>query len=175
KTGCGNVCHAASADGSTLVAATVFDGPSASYDVRTGISTITTANDSTFTYMGLFPDGTFGMSATSYHFATTTSSKLYSTKTAANIPAPGWDSTITLGGTPAFSPDGKQIAFMHEDKDPHTISKMDFDVTTKTFSGLVDLASEPSGAVAWPAFTPDGKSVLFQSGSSAYFDTDCQN
>jgi WD40-like Beta Propeller Repeat len=40
---------------------------------------------------------------------------------------------------------------------------------------LVDLATEPSGHVAWPAFTPDGKSVIFQSGSSPGFDTDCQN
>jgi hypothetical protein len=89
--------------------------------------------------------------------------------------AAGWDSVITLAGTPAFSPDGKQIAFMHEDKDTHTIAKMDFDVGTKTFSGLADLSTEPSSNVAWPAFTPDGKSVIFQSGSSATFDTDCQN
>ena len=42
-------------------------------------------------------------------------------------------------------------------------------------SGLVDLATESSGYVAWPAFTPDDKMVIFQSGSSATFDTDCQN
>jgi hypothetical protein len=174
KTGCGNVCHAASADGSTLVAATSL-GASASYDVRSGISTVATANTSIFTYMGLYPDGTFGMSATSYLASTSTSSRLYDTKSGANIPAAGWDSAITLGGTPAFSPDGKQIAFMHEDKDGHTISKMDFAATTKTFSGLVDLATMSSGYVAWPAFTPDGKSLLFQTGSSTTFDTDCQN
>jgi hypothetical protein len=174
KMGCGNVCHAASADGSTLVAATSLSA-SAAYDVRTGITTLTTANSTIFTYAGLFPDGMFGMSATTFRGSGNSSSRLYDTRTGANIPAPGWDSAITAGGTPAFSPDGKQIAFMHEDKDAHTISKMDFNVATKTFSGVVDLASEPSGYVAWPAFTPDGKSVVFDSGSSSLFETDCQN
>jgi hypothetical protein len=176
KTGCGNVCHAASADGSTLVAATSLSA-SGSYDVKSGITTLTTASNAIFTYMGLYPDGTFGMSSTSFGaiYNQNASSRLYDTKTAANIPATGWDSTITLAGTPSFSPDGKQIAFMHEDKDAHTIAKMDFTGSTKTFTGLVDLASDSSGYVAWPAFTPDGKSVLYQTGSSSTFETDCQN
>jgi WD40-like Beta Propeller Repeat len=172
---CGAICHAASADGSTILSATNL-GASASWNVASATST-TTANSSVFTYMGPYPDGTFGMSATSYNaiYTPTPASRLYDTKTGASIAAPGWDSVITLGGTPAFSPDGKKIAFMHEDKDSHTIAKMDFDAATKTFSGLVDLATESSGYVAWPAFTPDDKMVIFQSGSSATFDTDCQN
>jgi hypothetical protein len=176
--GCGNVCHAASADGTTLAAANTLT-TSGAYSLLGdgGVTSLATATNAAFTYMGLYPDGTFGMAATSFGaiYNQNTASRLYSTRTGANIPAAGWDSTITLGGTPAFSPDGKQIAFMHEDENAYTIAKMDFDVSTKTFSGLVDLASESSGTVAWPAFTPDGKTVLFQTGSSTTFETDCQN
>jgi hypothetical protein len=176
EVGCGNVCHSASADGTTLAAANTLT-TSGAWSLTNGVTALATATNASFTYMGLYPDGTFGMAATNFGtiYNQNASSRLYSTSTGANIAAAGWDSTITLGGTPAFSPDGKQIAFMHEDENANTIAKMDFNVSTKTFSGLVDLATETSGTVAWPAFTPDGKSVLFQSGSSATFETDCQN
>ncbi len=175
KQGCGNVCHTASADGSTLVSST---GPattnSVAWDLKNNAAPLGPVQaGNVFTYAGLYPDGTFAMSATSFRVSLNTSSRLYDTRTAANIPAPGWDSTITLGGTVAFSPDGKRIAFIHEDKDSgHTLAKMDFAVATKTFSNLVDLATDPSGYMAWPAFTPDGKTVIYHVGSSSTFETD---
>ena len=171
---CGAICHAASADGTTIASATSL-GASASWNVQSGAS-MATANSTTFTYMGLYPDGTFGMSATSYGeiYTTNATSRLFDTKTGASIAAPGWDSVINAGGTPSFSPDGKQIAFMREDQDGHTIAKADFVASTKTFSNIVNLATGASGYVAWPAFTPDGKSVLYQVGSDSTFETDCQ-
>jgi hypothetical protein len=171
---CGAICHAASADGSTIVSATSL-GASASWSVQSGTS-MATSNSTTFTYMGLYPDGAFGMTATNYGaiYTTNTTSRLFDTKTGASIAAPGWDSVINAAGTPSFSPDGKQLAFMREDQDAHTIAKADFNASTKTFSNIVNLATGASGYAAWPAFTPDGTSVLYQVGSDSTFETDCQ-
>jgi hypothetical protein len=176
KTGCGNVCHTASADGSTLVASQSLLS-SAAYDLKNGLAPIQTAGDERYTYGGLYPDGSFGMSATHYRTWLNTPSKLYDTKTATAIPALGWDGVVKNGGTTAFSPDGKQLAFVHEDKDQgHTIAKMDFVAGNHTFSGLVDLATDPGYLLGWPAYTPDGKWVVFQKAtpgsSSAPFETD---
>ena len=182
KTGCGNVCHTASADGSTLVANVTFGAPgsSASYDLKSGASIIHAQPDQSFTYGALYPDGSLLMSATSYRTwiggfpgLGGGGSSLYDSHSGVKIPAPGWDGTVTNAGTPAFSPDGKHIAFNREDTaGGHTLSVMDFDVATKTFSKLIDIATDPSGTVAWPAFTPDGKWLVYHSGSSAAFETD---
>jgi hypothetical protein len=171
KQGCGNVCHSASADGSTLVADTSI-GASASYDLTNAASLIHQQSDDTFAYGGLYPDGTMVMSSTNYLGGTTTTSRLYDTKTGANIPAPGWDDMITAGGTTAFSPDGKHLTFVHQDKDSgHTISMIDFDAGQKQFSNLIDLATDPNSTLAWPAFTPDAKWVIYHSGSSTSYAT----
>jgi WD40-like Beta Propeller Repeat len=177
KKGCGNVCHTASADGSTLVASQSLLS-SASYDLKTNVSTINVVGNENYTYGGLYPDGSFGMSATHYRTWLNTPSRLYDTANGTNIPALGWDGVIKNGGTTAFSPDGKQIAFVHEDENNRTIAKMDFQSGNHTFSGLVDLATDPSSVLGWPAFTPDGKWVVFQeepSSSSAPFETDGGN
>jgi hypothetical protein len=180
KAGCGNVCHTASADGSTLVAATASGysgGASASYSLQNGaLTTLASLSNMLFTFGGLYVDGSFSISATNFRDPTNTTSRLYDTKTGANVPNASWDSAVTKAGTSAFSPDGKHVAFIHEDKDQgHSLAKMDYASGTKTFSGLVDLATDPSRYVGWPAFSPDAKSVLHQAGSSNLFETDCQN
>lgn len=172
KSGCGNVCHTASADGSTLVAATYL-GTSASYDLKNNASVLKAQADNSFTYGGIYPDGTISMSATSYRTWLGSPSRLYDTKTGAMIAASGWDGVVTNAGCPAFSPDGKKIVFNREDSGGgHTLAVMDFDKTTKTFSNLANIATFQNNILGWPAFTPDGKWVVFHAGSNAQFETD---
>ena len=62
---------------------------------------------------------------------------------------------------------------MHEDKATGTRSRRwTSTARTKTFSNLVDLATDSSAYLAWPAFTPDGKSIVYHAGSNAAFETD---
>ncbi len=173
KSGCGNVCHTASADGSTLVANSGFFIGSSTYDLKNNAATIYATGAQSFTYGGVYPDGSFVVSATNYRTWLNGPSRLYDTKTGANIPAASWDSKITNSGTPAFSPDGKHIAFNHEDTGGgHTLAVADFDVKTKTFSNFVDIATDNQNTLAWPAFTPDGKWVVYHAGSNTAFETD---
>jgi hypothetical protein len=175
KSGCGNVCHTASADGSTLVANVALGFSSSSYDLKNAAATIYAASSEIFTYGGLYPDGSFVMSATNYRTWINAPSRLYDTATGVNIPAAGWDGLVTNGGTVAFSPDGKYLAFIHEDQDDgagQTLAMMDFAVATKTFSNLVDMTTDTGSTIGWPAFTPDSNTIVYHVGSSQAFETD---
>lgn len=172
KSGCGNTCHTASADGSTLVSATGFLLNSVSYDLKKGAATMVVQPNQSFTYGGLYPDGSFLMSSTNYRAWLGAPSRLWDPKTGATLPNASWDSKVTNGGTPAFSPDGKHIVFNHEDTGMgHTLATMAFDNATKTFSGLKDIATSADRFLGWPAFTPDAKRVVYQAGTKETFET----
>jgi hypothetical protein len=172
KSGCGNVCHTASADGSTLVAATSL-GSSASYDLKNNVTTIHDEPTDNFTYGALTPDGSVLISATNYRTWLGNPSSLYDTKSGAKLSAPGWDGVITNAGTPAFSPDGKKIAFNREDiGGGHRLDVMSFDQATRTFSALTPAATDLGAYLGWPAFTTDTKSIVYHAGSNAQFETD---
>jgi hypothetical protein len=187
--GCGNVCHAASADGSTLVSATAgFGLSSISYDLKSNpVSTIFTyplavpgvdagadagtyPNTQAFVYGGIYPDGTFAMSASHYRTWLGQESHLYDTKTGAQIPANGWDGKFTFAGSCAFSPDGSLFAFNRNDLDMgqgHYLAVASFDKSTMTFSSEGTIATDLSHTLGWPAFTPDEASVVYHSATAA--------
>jgi hypothetical protein len=180
KVGCGNVCHTASADGSTLVANAVYPGyngstyESASYDLKTSASTIFEPSNQSFTYGGIYPDGSFVLSATGYRTWIGQPSLLYNTMTGAQIASTSWSALgVTSAGTVAFAPDGKFVAF---NKGGSSISIANFALAGYTFSALTNLVtSSPSTSLptmAWPAFTPDDKTVAFHAGTSSDYETD---
>ncbi len=172
KSGCGNVCHTASADGSTLVASTAFPFGSASYDLKNNAAVLNAQGNNAFTYGGIYPDGSFSISSTTYRTWIGNPSRVFDTHTGAQIPTPSWDNVVTNAGCPAFSPDGKWVAFNREDQNGgHTLATIQYDAATKTFHDLANLTTE-SSYPAWPAFTPDSKFVVYHAGSNQQFETD---
>ena len=173
KTGCGNVCHTASADGSTLVAATQFPWGSASYDLKNNAAPIKVMSNNVFVYGGIYPDGSFAISSTNYRTWLGEPARLYDTKTGNAIPTPSWDNTVTNAAMPAFSPDGKWVAFNREDQGAgHAIASMAYDKATNTFSNLQTVVGDGGFYFGWPAFTPDSKWIVYHMGDNNVFETD---
>jgi hypothetical protein len=199
KSGCANVCHTVSADGSTLVAnaggfdpstGNITNDHSASYNLKSSASTIFESSTTAFTYGGIYPDGSFVVSATGYRTYPGGAPGLYytgrkaGTTGGAKINASGFDGVIQQTGTPAFSPDGTMLAYNASGDgmggESPTLSVMSFDDKTFTFSNARAVADHTdrsgnlnaSPTAAWPAFTPDGKWVVYHAGDSPQFETD---
>jgi hypothetical protein len=179
------VCHAVSADGSTIVAGHqhAFDQ---SGDLTKGNATLYTktlsgnGGDHELANAGLYPDGSLALTCdncvdVSNTNANITPSQLMNPKTGAVIPAPGFDGVVGRAGYPTFSSDGKKVAFnlygpgASGPYDPgHSLGIMDFAVKTTTFSNLATVGSDPTLYPSWPAFTPDGEWLIYQLGNQTY-------
>jgi hypothetical protein len=190
--GC-RVCHAVSADGSTLVSANEPTGGTATdsvWDLKNNAAPGYQAPNRTWVFGALYPDGSkflnYGAVANSGTNANAPwapdvrgvgqhgnlPATLYDTKTGAVIPSTGLD-TAPYMMMPAFSADGKMIAFTHYDKDQgHTIAVMDFDNATNAFTNLRDVATLPAATyVGWAAITPDDQFVFFAGGTHIEYST----
>jgi hypothetical protein len=176
------VCHSVSADGSTLVTQqndpTYDYSPSYVYNLKNGYSSSPMnpnpgPPDGRYELGALSPDGTFllsdGADLNGISFAG--DSQLFNVPDGTPRPSTG----IPVGlraGSPAFSPDGKHVAFNYfagPAGDKVSLAMMDFDPATSTFSNLQVLFTRPAfGATGhfqfadWPSFLPTSSGIVFE-------------
>jgi hypothetical protein len=97
---------------------------------------------------------------------------MYDIKTGNTIPFTGLTTQYAM--MPMFSPDGLHVAYTAA-PDPdagvgaHTLTVMDFNYATKTFSNPVTVYHDNTNYPGWPFFTPDSKSVIFALGNTNKF------
>ena len=195
-------CHTVSDDGSTLFAqvAAIPNNDDykngASYDLTkagavianyTGMATDGTTNNRKFLWSGLWKDGSFALqSARHTQEAYGNKSQIFRRDNASSEIATGFDGQITDAVTPAFSRDGKRVAFNYwtgslapGGGNGKTLDMMDFacgdagtpaagapTCATYGFSNLQRLFTSPSGVPGWPAWLPDSSGVVFQNNLS---------
>lgn len=200
QTGC-TACHTVSADGSTLAAGLGNNADptqgglynpvdSDTYDIVEG-STLSqrtrTDNGRTFSFIGLSPDGSVGvtnglpanlwpphiMHGVAVSVAESATSQLVNTSDASVVDS-NLSSLVTYAQTPAFAPDGSRLVFGNGDylganSNHRVLSVLDVDLTANppAFSNLRDVVENTENvALAWPTFLPDGNGVVYQEGDS---------
>jgi WD40-like Beta Propeller Repeat len=187
------VCHSVSAAGSVMAAAVGPDlsNPTSSETANVSPNSATPTPRGTgtagqeFAFAGLTPDGTLALTNgvpalgppyVPHGLQNDYQSSLVNTQTGAAVASPSLTSLVKHAQCPAFSPDGKHVAFVNGDLYPQRVlSIMDFDGTS-VFSNLMTLLTETNmttawGAaqpktIAWPSFMPDSNGILFHEGDS---------
>lgn len=169
------VCHSVSADGSRMI---VQHGnnykQSSSYDLNGGYaeSVYGAGTNGTLGWIGMSPDGSIGLgNATPLPGgANGTQTGLYDMTTGAAIASTGLSSFTSRVGFPAFSPDGKRVAFNFfagpgdatiGAGDGTKLVVMDFDPATNAFSNPKQLY-QGSARPGWPSFLPTSDALVFQ-------------
>ncbi|MFT3776370.1 MAG: hypothetical protein QM820_64325 [Minicystis sp.] len=183
--GC-TVCHSVSANGNVIAGGInwTVDNPldSGSFDIAadgTQAPRYTDADGRKMAFGALTPNGDMllsngipGTGSPIRGLAGAFPSRLYDTKTGAQIAAPSLDALVTYALTPAFSPDGKRVVFNFWDQgNSKTLGVMDFDASMSPplFSNLAKAATATRNVAAWPSFIPDAKAVVYHDGDA--FDT----
>ncbi len=179
------VCHSVSADGSTVAAGINWstNNPldSGSFQLsttNTAVQKFKDAEGRKFAFGALAPDGammiTNGVPSSGPNprgLAGPWTSGLVDTATGVSVAAPTFTAQVSYAQSPAFSPDGKHLAFSSGDAAAKKLSAMDVDWTTTppTFGTMTTLRTVTTGVAAWPSYFPDGKGVVYHEGDR--FDT----
>jgi hypothetical protein len=165
QTGC-RVCHSVAADGSQLITqhGDAYQQSSA-YDLKNmNMEMVIGANDSQMAFPALAPDGTFLFSNTAPIPGVNNAqpSALFSVPAGTPIASTGLPAGFQAG-TPAFSPDGKHVAYNDYTADKMSLGAMDFAQASNTFSNQVTLHTPMAGQRdLFPAFLPTNDAVVFQ-------------
>jgi hypothetical protein len=181
-------CHSVSANGTRATAAEHAYGAGApssigrSYTVSSTAATLLATGLPDSAFAGFYPDGsrimtngTANASQSSLFFdspgaptglTANTTSRLIDPATKLQIPAAGWDNQVAHAVMPAFSPDGKRLAYNDFDQGGgHSLWLADFDARTNTFSNRRLLFNDAIRYPGWPSFTPDSKRIVFTLGT----------
>jgi WD40-like Beta Propeller Repeat len=143
-------------------------GLSAVYPDGSLILTNGQPTDSNAGAAGVFPKGVNDIPAMIGPKATA----MYDTATGKTISFTGLTTQYAM--MPMFSTDGTEIVYNdYPDGDAavggHTLTVMDFDLASKTFSNPRQIFTDPMNYPGWPFFTPDGKQVIFSLGVAPNF------
>jgi hypothetical protein len=146
------------------------------YDLKNGNTESTVFDTGTVGWSGLYPDGTIGLSNSIDVTGSNSNdgdTALYDMTTGARLTSPGLADFATRIALPAFSPDGRKVAFtlFEGDSTPavgpadgRKLVAMDFDLATRRFSNPVRLwqSTNPEQRPAFVTFLPSSDGVIFQ-------------
>jgi hypothetical protein len=188
------VCHTVSANGSVLAvsAGHTFDGTyRIEADAQSPLGPMATGPDNRYSFAALTPDGKLALTCGSQdldagveagladggapsgefgpNLVSMTAEQdtmLFNAEDGGVVLASILDGGVRKAKMPAFSPDGRKVAFNHwEVGQGHSLSVLDFNPTTRTFSNLVEIVRDSTGNyLGWPSFLPDGKAFVYQLG-----------
>jgi hypothetical protein len=191
-------CHTVAAGGSRLITQDNTWGyePTSLYALQTGVETVLAPPSScslpnggtgacpqgTFAWAALSPDGTYALTnghqyATDSWLDETQLFQIGASGAATQVPVSGLPAGVQ-GMTPAFSPDGKHVAFTFRQGSFPSITGngqvvvLGFDPTGPSMNAPTSVFSPPAGdCVGFPSFLPTNDAVLVELQLSACYTT----